>query len=90
MHVDVGEQLKIHPCVFQEGVPARTRARVVVSRIEAVLLEAGPTEVLKDIRQQQHVCPKVQIVVVSKGGTAKGLPDFSSVGIVLIGDAFVR
>ena len=45
-------------------------------------------DVLKDIRQQQHVSPKVQIVIVAKGASAKGLPDYSSVAIVLIGDAF--
>ena len=88
MHVNVGEQLKLYPCVFPEGISAQTLARVVVGRILAVLLEAGTTEVLNDVRQQQNVCPKVQIVVVNKGGGAKGLPDFLSMGIVFMGNAW--
>ena len=57
-----------------------------MSRVQAVLLLAGPPKRLEDICQKQHVCPTVQVAVVTQGLAPKVLPDLLRMGVVLVTD----
>ena len=57
-----------------------------MSRVQAVLLLAGPPKRLEDICQKQHVCPAVQVAVVTQGLAPKGLPDLFRMCVVLVTD----
>ena len=52
------------------------------------MLEAQFSEVLKDVGEKENISPKVEVVVVTDGCEAKGVPDLLSVGIFVIGNAF--
>ena len=66
--------------------PTKAQAGVIMSRVHAVLLLAGPPKRLEDICQKQHVCPAVQIAVVTQSLAPKGLPDLLRMGVVLVTD----
>ena len=57
-----------------------------MSRVQAVLLLAGPPKGLEHVSEQQHVCPAVQVAVVTQGLAPKGLPDLLRMGVVLVTD----
>ena len=85
----VREQLQLYPRLFQQSVPRKVGARIVLGRVKAVLLHSRLPEGLKDVSQQEYVCPAVEIAVVTEVLAPEGFPYLLCMGMVLFGNVLV-
>ena len=61
-----------------------------MSRVQAVLLLAGPPKGLEYVSEQQDVGAAVHVAVVPQGLAPKGLPNLLRMGVVLVTDMPIR
>ena len=89
MLVVIGQQVKLHPCLLEEGVPGEAGVHVVVSLIQPVRHLTGLPEDLEDIGKKEHVCPAVEVAVVANGPAPERIPCLLRMGVVIIADVRV-
>ena len=67
VHVPVAQLLELHTRLLEHGVPGKSRKSHIADWIEAIVPEANVPELLKHVRQPEHVHRQVQVVELAEG-----------------------